>query len=271
MLTVMTQNLNFYGDKHGEWRQRRELLCDVIQEVEPDVLALQAVCSDPDIEGGRDQATQLSHCMPQFPYVFFYPSNVTDSGREEGCAILSRIALHEPTVRELSLRKGLEDGNRRVVQHARFDLEKGSLNVFNVYFSWVEEQARDNIDECIAFLGRSEGPTLLVGDFNIPAGSPLLERLEAAGLTDLWQEAHPDQDGFTYEADAPAKRIDYAWANEELVQQLGSVEILRREGDDARISDHLGLRIGLDLRSAEYRPPLNYTSAYEHIRLRPRM
>ena len=155
MLTVMTQNLNFYGDKHGPWSQRRDLLCETVQETEPDVIALQAVCSEPDIEDGRDQATQISRCMPQYPYVFFYPSRVTDKGREEGCAILSRVALHEPNVRELSLRKGLEDDSPRVIQHARFDLEKGSLNVFNAYFSWVEEQAADNIRECIAFLGRA--------------------------------------------------------------------------------------------------------------------
>lgn len=257
MLTVMTQNLNFYGDKHGPWSQRRDLLCDAIQEIEPDVIALQAVCSQPDIEEGSDQATQLSRCMPQYPYVFFYPSRVTDTGREEGCAILSRVALHEPNVRELSLREGLEDDSPRVIQHARFDLEKGSLNVFNAYFSWVEEQAADNIKECVAFLARADGPTLLVGDFNMPADSPLLQELENAGFIDLWQQAHPGENGYTFEADLPEKRIDYAWANQELAQRLGGVEILKREDRSARVSDHLGLTINLDVRTAEHRPPLH--------------
>lgn len=255
MLTVMTQNLNFYGDKHGPWSQRRDLLCNAIQESEPDVIALQAVCSEPDIEGGRDQATQISRCMPQYPYVFFYPSRVTDTGREEGCAILSRVALHEPNVRELSLRRGLEDDSPRVIQHARFDLEKGSLNVFNAYFSWVEEQAGDNIKECIAFLARADGPTLLVGDFNMPADSPLLEKLAQAGFVDLWEQANPGEKGYTFESDLPEKRIDYAWANEALARRLGTVETVRREDGSVRVSDHLGLKIDLKLRTAEHRPP----------------
>ncbi|HEX6929439.1 MAG TPA: endonuclease/exonuclease/phosphatase family protein, partial [Gammaproteobacteria bacterium] len=191
MLTVMTQNLNYYANRHGAWPRRRELLCDAIRDAEPDVVALQAVCSDPSIDDGTDQATQLSRALSNYPYVFFYPAKVTDAGREEGSAIISRIALHEPTVRELSLRKNLEDNNPRVIQHARFDLEKGALNVFNAYFSWVEEQAADNIAECVAFLGRASGPALLVGDFNIPAGSILLRQLEAAGFTDLWLESNP--------------------------------------------------------------------------------
>lgn len=255
MLTVMTQNLNFYGDKHGRWPQRRELLCEAIQESEPDVIALQAVCSEPEVEDGRDQATQLSRCMPGYPYVFFYPSRVTDTGREEGCAIISRTALHEPSVRELSLRKGLDDDSPRVIQHARFDLEKGSLNVFNAYFSWVEEQAADNIRECIAFLQRADGPTLLVGDFNMPPDSPLLAKLDEAGYTDLWNLARPGEAGYTFEADKPEKRIDYAWANKELAERLGSVQTVRRDTGGARLSDHLGLKIELNVRSAEYRPP----------------
>lgn len=260
MLTVMTQNLNYYGDKHGSWPERLELICDAIRAAEPDVIALQAVCSDPSIADGTDQATQISRCMSQYSYVFFYPAKVTDGGREEGSAIISRVALHEPSVRELSLRKGLEDDNPRVIQHARFDLEKGALNVFNAYFSWVEEQAADNIDECIAFLGRAEGATLLVGDFNIPAGSPLLDRLAEAGFTDLWNEAHPGESGFTFEADRPDKRIDYAWANDDLKRRLGAVDLVQREGGNARLSDHLGLMISLKLKTAEYRPPINFSA-----------
>src|SRR5690606_10196686 len=130
-----------------------------------------------------------------------------------------------------------------------------SLNIFNGYFSWVEKQAQDNIRECVAFLGRADGPALLVGDFNIPAGSPLLGALEAAGYTDLWVRAHPGEDGHTFEADRPAKRIDYAWANEELARQLDDVALLRRERDGARLSDHLGLSVRLDVRLPDYLPP----------------
>lgn len=255
MLTVMTQNLNYYGDRHGPWLERRKLLCDVIGRSRPDVIALQAVCSDPHIEDGADQATQLSRLLPDYRYVFFYPANIEDGGREEGSAILSRMPAREPGVRELSLRKGLEDTNPRVVQHARFDLEKGSLNIFNAYFSWVAQQAADNIDESLAFLGKADGPTLLVGDFNTPADSPLLDRLKTAGYVDLWAHAHPDEDGFTFEADHPEKRIDYAFANEELARRLSAIETVQHTSSGTRLSDHLGLRVELRLRKTSHSRP----------------
>lgn len=255
MLTVMTQNLNYYGDRHGPWRRRRELIVQAIREHEPDIVALQAVCSDPNVEDGADQATQLSRALPDYRYVFFYPASIDESGREEGSAILSRLPIREPGVRELSLKPGLEDDNRRVIQHARFELDHSVLNVFNAYFSWVEEQAGDNIREALAFLGRADGPALLVGDFNIPAGSPLLRRFEDAGYVDLWQAAHPDEPGFTFEAGNPDRRIDYAWANAELARRLGGVEIVRNEADGARLSDHLGLKVELKLQMPALRQP----------------
>ncbi len=247
MLTVMTQNLNYYGDRHGAWPRRRELVCEAIREARPDIVALQAVCSDPEVEDGADQATQLSRLLPDYRYVFFYPANISESGREEGSAILSRTPAREPTVRELSLRKGTGDANPRVVQHARFDVGRTALNVFNAYFSWIEEQASDNIDESLAFLGKADGPTLLVGDFNTPSGSPLLERLKAAGYVDLWEETHPRDDGFTFEADHPDKRIDYAWASADLVRRVEGVDLVRRDGGGVRPSDHLGLTVSLNL------------------------
>lgn len=247
MLTVMTQNLNYYGDRHGPWTKRRELICDAIRETKPDIVALQAVCSDPDVEDGADQATQLSRLLPDYRHVFFYPANIDENGREEGSAILSRTPIREPGVRELSRRDGLEDANPRVIQHARFDLGKNTLNVFNAYFSWVEEQAADNIREGLAFLGKADGPALLVGDFNTPAGSPLLDELKAAGYTDLWEQAHPHEDGFTFEADHPDRRIDYAWANADLARRVEGVDLVRRDGGGVRPSDHLGLAVSLDL------------------------
>lgn len=254
MLTVMTQNLNYYGDKHGAWRERRELIREAIEEVEPDIVALQAVCSDPEVEDGADQATQLSRMLRDYRYVFFYPANIDENGREEGSAILSRTPIREPSVRELSLRSGLEDDNPRVIQHARFDLDKGMLNVFNAYFSWVEEQAVDNVTEALAFLGKADGLTLLVGDFNMPADSPLLARLEDAGYVDLWAAAHPDDSGYTFEADHPDKRIDYAWANADLGRRISTVELVRRDGGKVRPSDHLGLSVSFSLNAAAFRP-----------------
>lgn len=42
-MKVLTDNINYYVDKHGPWPLRRIILRDIIQRVDPDVIALQAV------------------------------------------------------------------------------------------------------------------------------------------------------------------------------------------------------------------------------------
>ncbi len=61
MLKVMTMNIGFYGEKRGSWSARREIIQRVIAESQPDIVALQAVASDPLVEGGglAEQASNI--------------------------------------------------------------------------------------------------------------------------------------------------------------------------------------------------------------------
>jgi endonuclease/exonuclease/phosphatase (EEP) superfamily protein YafD len=123
------------------------------------------------------------------------------------------------------------------------------LHLFNAHFSWIEDQTADNVREALPYMQSFRGPAILVGDLNAPAPANVLEPFRETGWTDAWEAHHPGQQGYTYEADSPSIRIDYAWLNPALLPALAAVEILRKEDEasQARLSNHLGLKIVLAL------------------------
>jgi endonuclease/exonuclease/phosphatase family metal-dependent hydrolase len=247
MITVDTLNINYYVDKHGSWDLRKDLICQALERTNADIIALQAVRAEPGIAGGKNQAAQLSRMLSVYPQVYFGPAEHFPDGSMHGSAILSRRPVAVRDSLPLKRQPGLEDNNQRAILYARFNLPGGPLHLFNGHFSWVREQTQENLDQALPFIGAVQGPALLVGDLNIPSDSDLLDRLREAGWTDAWEKLHPGQDGFTFEADHPYMRIDYAWANASLAPKLHDIEIIRHDTGLARLSDHLGLKIDLDL------------------------
>ena len=248
MITIVTLNINYYVEKHGKWTDRRENILTALRQAQPEIVALQAVRQDPAVEAGVDQATQLAEQLG-FGHVFFQPAVTYPDGSAEGSAIIARLPIEDWEALELSRIEGGEDPTFRVLLHARFDLPGAALHLFNGHFSWVSEQATKNLEEAIPFITKYSDPGLLVGDFNMPAGTPLLERIEQAGWADAWQQKHAGEDGFTFESNEPKIRIDYAWLNPALQDCLEDIQVLQtgEEGQGKRFSDHLGLQIRLDL------------------------
>jgi endonuclease/exonuclease/phosphatase family metal-dependent hydrolase len=249
MLRVMSLNLNYYGTKHGAWPARRALIRDLIVMSDVDVIALQAVRSAREVEDGLDQATQLAQDLAEYQYVVYQPADNRDGGATQGSAFLSRIEITETDTLELTLLPGLEDTNRRVVLHVRFDLPGGPLDMFNAHISWVYDQARDNLGQIIPYAGAFSGAGLLVGDFNQTPEVDLLQQFAAAGWTDVWPALHPGKLGPTFEADLPAIRIDYAWANRALAPHAAAIAVIgeSEESGTIRLSDHLALLVEFDI------------------------
>lgn len=247
MITVVTLNINYDGEKHGEWERRQALIAQAVDRASPDVVALQAVVQQPNQDGGLDQLEQLARLLPAYRHLEFVPAEVLPGGTIHGSAFLSRLPFAAREELPLSLRPGLDDTNQRVVIHARFDLPGGPLHLFNAHFSWNPEQAKDNLDEALPFIDSINDPALLAGDFNIPPESDLLDVLRQAGWQDAWEKLRPGDPGATFEADNPRLRIDYAWANPALAPHLRAIERVRSEGEGIRMSDHLGLKVVLDL------------------------
>jgi endonuclease/exonuclease/phosphatase family metal-dependent hydrolase len=247
MLKVLTLNLNGYNEKYGAWASRQDLIAAAIQEAQPDILAFQAVQQDPHIASGDDQAAQIASRFTHYPYVHFQPAVTYPDHCAEGSAFVSRYSIFPVNCRELTLRTGTDDPTRRVVLHAQFDLPSGPFHLFNAHFSWVDEQAQDNLEETLPFLESFAGQRMLVGDLNAEPDSTVIKRFEEAGWTDAWAALHPADEGYTFESNRLFKRIDYVWVDQSMRERLHAIQTIANSENDrgARPSDHLGLLVNL--------------------------
>lgn len=95
--------------------------------------------------------------------------------------------------------------------------------------------------------GCAPGPALLLGDLNSAPDSAALETLRGAGWKDVWAMLRPADPGFTFEADRPTQRIDYALASAESRARVHAIERVEVNGrGPPRLSDHLGLLVTLE-------------------------
>lgn len=242
MFKIMTLNINYYGAKFGPWNARKELIATVIDDLQPDVVVLQAVRRDSQLEGGRDQAQQLADLLADYPTVHFAPSAHYDDGREEGGAMLARGPIESTEIHPLTYEPNPEDFNERALLVARVRIHGGAIAVVNGHFSWVPAINRRNVDEALALLARLDAPAILAGDLNAPPDSAGMQRLRDSGWIDAWAALRDGDAGYTFEADAPQQRIDYIWLHPQLAPRLRAIDVVSGRGDDgARLSDHYGL------------------------------
>ncbi|HEY8401555.1 MAG TPA: endonuclease/exonuclease/phosphatase family protein [Cytophagaceae bacterium] len=247
MLKILSLNLNFYAEKHGKWPDRRHLILQAINEANPDIIALQAVAKDPNIENGRNQATQLyEELFNTYSHLYYEPSQADAGDKQEGAAILSKIRFSDYQSMRLSF-INTEDKSRRVLLAARFHLKEGDFYLFNGHFSWVYDQAQVNIKEALPYLNDVNGFALLIGDLNHTPDSNLFDPFKVLGWVDVWDKVHSGKGGYTFESDNPTKRIDYAWANPVLKDKIVGIETIQKENNNIRMSDHLAILVTLDL------------------------
>jgi endonuclease/exonuclease/phosphatase family metal-dependent hydrolase len=244
MLKLMTLNINYYIEKYGPWKARRGLILDQIHESGPDLITLQAVKKERNLFDGEDQATQIAR-NAGYPHTVFQPAVEAENGNAEGSAILSKYPPIEMDYLKLSLLPDIEDTNRRVLMNCLFNIPAMKLRIFNAHFSWVPEQATDNIQEALAYIRSFSEPFLLSGDLNTSPDSDLFDPFREAGMIDVWAELCLENSGFTFESDNPRMRIDYIWASSDLKNRLESIQVVgnRISPIGQRISDHLGLLV----------------------------
>lgn len=242
MFRVLTLNLNYRADRHGQWTERRQRIVDAIGRTRPHVIALQAVAQ---AAPGDDQAEELARALPGYVYVWFEPAMPAADGSAKGMAFVARVPFERHGSWALSHRTGTDDGDRRrlLCLHCAHG---GGIDVYNAHFSWVKEQAADNIRETLPLIDASQQPALLVGDFNQTPDSAVHGALRDAGWADAWPWLRGAEPGFTYEAGRLQARIDYAYANRRLVERLSTIERVGEEHlQPPRLSDHLGLLVTL--------------------------
>ena len=194
-LCVMTYNLRFASrTPPNAWPDRRPLMRECIQQVNPDVFGTQ--------EGLYWQLQELSSDLPEYQWIGLG----RDGGsRGEFMAVFYRKSRLEPLAfdhfwlsdtPEVIGSSTWGNSNRRMVTWVRFrDLKtKKEFYFWNTHFDHLIQAAReksaDLVRERVAALN-TDRPVLLVGDFNAIAGrNKAYDRLVGDGFfTDTWSQA----------------------------------------------------------------------------------
>lgn len=158
---------------------------------------------------------------------------------------------------------GVADHRPPTLAKTLLELDVGALKLFVTHLASTHEAPRypqqREIESILDIVGREPEPHLLVGDFNAlgvqdPVGRPppgvepkgeavpgtpreIIRRVVDAGYVDCFRALHPREPGFTYPAQAPWLRLDYAFAARPLAPRLVACDVVT----DARASDHLPL------------------------------
>ncbi|HYF71127.1 MAG TPA: endonuclease/exonuclease/phosphatase family protein [Ohtaekwangia sp.] len=248
MLRIITLNLNYYVEKHGAWEMRKELILTELEKSDPDIIAFQAVARHPILYGGKDQALQIAASLKGYTFHTFHEAQSQPDGLQQGNAVISKLPVSEINSLSLSLFPDLSDDNNRIVQQITFDRSGKLLNFYNAHFSWVKAQAIQNAEQATQLIANQQPElAILAGDLNTPPDSNVFESFNKAGFVDAWQMLHGNKAGHTFESDNPSSRIDYFWVSSSLTRLVRKVEVISSPPGDARLSDHLGVMIELDI------------------------
>ncbi len=223
---VATQNLKCRED----WAVRKARMVDVFAQEKVRIIGLQEDCL-----GTTSQAEELAAALAEKTGIGFQvwretTHEATNGGQTwaEGIAIISAIPFEIEDLIDLPHanfpRKALVArmiGNTTVPFFTATHLDYGANG----------EDARNQSAEALG-----DKPGVVVGDFNaVPTSAAILTM--AASFSDVWNAVHPGQNGFTFPADAPTRRIDYIFVKDGLV----SPKNITLVGQAGTLSDHLGV------------------------------
>ena len=228
-------------------------LATVLAAADADVICLQEVDRHfGDRSEGVDQALLLSRALDmQLAWGPAIDESRPDGGpdREYGNAVLSRLPILVSDVHRLP-----GGGEPRSALRTMLELDGGTLWVTATHLTTRSAPERAAQVAALAALHteRMEGG-VLVGDFNAPADAPELEVLRER-FTDAWTSAPDrvdqagwrfwrDDEGDTFPAHSPRKRIDQVWVS------AGVTVAAARVLDAGGASDHLPLVVDLEVRS----------------------
>jgi endonuclease/exonuclease/phosphatase family metal-dependent hydrolase len=208
-LTVMT--LNIWNTNN--WTARRSAILDWINEIRPDLVALQEV-----VRGKR--GCQAAWIAERTGMTATFGAACIKDGAEFGNAVLSRLPVRASQCDRLT---DAATGNEpRAIVTVEVDAYGRRVSFSSTHLSWqsdegwIREQQVRNIAEV---LGPPQDDVLLIvgGDFNATPESAEMLFMKGLPLVDAYEAIHPERLGYTW-CDAnplaakerlPERRLDY--------------------------------------------------------------
>jgi endonuclease/exonuclease/phosphatase family metal-dependent hydrolase len=227
---IMTYNLHNGFNTDGDLDM--EALAQVIEESQPDIIALQEIARGWLVSGRLDMLTWLSQRLGM-TYVFGPTADPL-----WGNAILSRYPIVEYSnydlpPRNLFLLRGFTS--------AVIDLSGGdTIQVIVTHFHHITEDSdirQLQSPVIIDFWGGTER-TVILGDLNAEPDASEIVMLKQAGLVDVLADMEPTS-VYTFNSSNPFQRIDYIWASPDLEKRDEHVL-------SSQASDHLPVVVVID-------------------------
>ena len=231
---VMTYNIHQGFDLHG--RHGMEALAQVIEDEDPDIVALQEVSRGWLINGSVDTLVWLSRRLGM-AYVFGPAADPV-----WGNAVLSRFPIRRVG------NHGMPNNDEIVMDRGFLMLEVDvgggeTLEVLATHFhnGEEEEDAAARLPQSLAVLeaADSDRTAVLLGDLNASPHHPEMLLIADAGFVDAFVAAGPAGDGYTWPSDELEQRIDYIWTSPDLTVTDFSMPM-------SIASDHLAIAVTVD-------------------------
>jgi endonuclease/exonuclease/phosphatase family metal-dependent hydrolase len=176
---------------------------EVLERLQPDVVALQEVDNEAERSGSVAQAQEMGRLLGM---EWAFGKFMDFQGGGYGMANLSR----HPILRREEVR--LPDGNEpRVALTTEIELPGGHrVLVVNIHFDWVRDDGFRfaQASHLAEYLDGVEIPWVLVGDLNDEPGSRTWELFHTRAL----EAKKPETDRFTFSSTDPRREIDFVFA-----------------------------------------------------------
>lgn len=260
--TITVVTLNVWGQE-GDWPARRGVLREGLQQLSPDVVAVQEAIVTPDYD-------QVADLLPPGYHIVHQKGRSPDG---TGCSIASRLPLGNLHQGFLHVTERLDPDHGWIGSIAVVEViaphPTGELLLVHLKPSWQPGYKRERELQSLQaseFLQRvlagKDLPVILLGDFDAAPdaasirfwiGRETLDGLRADYI-DTWQAIHPDDDGHTFTPRNPlvsqgewieekGRRIDYIFVRGMGVKNCSLV--FDKPVDGVWASDHFGVAADL--------------------------
>jgi endonuclease/exonuclease/phosphatase family metal-dependent hydrolase len=233
-LRVMTYNIHVGIGMDKKLDLQR--IADVIKKQDPDLVGLQEVDRGVSRTQRIDEIAELAK-LTRMDYAFAF--NLPYQGGQYGVAILSRLPIRATEHRHF---KNLREAERRGFIRAEVVFHGHKLHFVTTHLDYQYDDGRlFETQQLLEALRDIKDPLIVVGDFNdVPAGQSY--QLMFAGFDDAWIGGRSQDQGFSYPADKPVKRIDYIFTRRDDRVRTRRVWIV-----NTLASDHLPVVADLEM------------------------
>ncbi len=224
VLTIVTYNIRHGVGMDNTWNMER--IAQVLQHLQPDIVALQEVDVHTQRANFMDEATFLGKQTGL--QAIFVPAMPYDGGYY-GNAILSRFPIVQIDTIPLP-------GEPRVAALATIAIPRGTFEdtilFIATHLDTRELPRRESIPLLQHHVKRYTYPAILAGDLNTPISSPEFQKLMST-----WFLPPAENGLLTFPANAPRKQIDFILLKPQTAWQVISVTVF----PETTASDHLPL------------------------------